>query len=59
MSDTEKLEELRKILKPILTWYEKVLEEGEPDSSYLYDTTVEEFNNLSRGDFQNIIEILR
>ena len=58
MSDSEKLEELRKILSPILEWYKKVKEDGEPDSSYLYDETCEQFNDLSRGDFQNIVEIL-
>lgn len=55
----EELQELRKILKPVIEWYEQVLEEGEPDSSYLYDMTYEQFNDLSRGDFQRIIEIVR
>ena len=60
MSDTEKLEKLRAIVQPVLNWYESVLEEGEPDSSYLYDTTCEVFDeNLSRGDFQEIVELLR
>lgn len=59
-TDSEKLEELRKILKPVLEWYEKTLNAGEPDDSYLYDTTYEVFNdNLRRGDFQDIVEILR
>lgn len=58
-SDSEKLETLRKTLKPVIDWYAKVLDEGEPDSSYLYDTTYEVFNdNLSRGDFQTIVETL-
>lgn len=59
MSDTEKLDKLRTILRPVITWYEKVLAEGEPDDSYLYDVTYEKFEELSRGDFQSIIEILR
>jgi hypothetical protein len=60
MSDEKKIIELRRILKPVIDWYEKVLQDGEPDGSYLYDTTYEVFNdNLSRGAFQNIIEILR
>ncbi len=59
MSNEEKIEALRKTLKPIIDWYRKVQEEGEPDSSYLYDTTYERFDDLlSRGDFQQIIEIL-
>ncbi len=60
MSDTEKLEKLRAVLQPVINWYESVLEEGEPDSSYLYDTTYEVFNeNLRGGDYQEIIELLR
>lgn len=59
MSDKEKLEALRKTLKPVIDWYKKVLDDGEPDGSYLYDTTCEIFDNqLSRGDYQRIIETL-
>jgi hypothetical protein len=59
MTDKEKIEMLRKVCKPVIDWYAKVLEDGEPDGSYLYDTTYEVFNdNLTSGDFQNIIEIL-
>lgn len=51
--------QLKETLKPVLNWYQKILDEGEPDPSYLYDTTYEVFNdNLSSGDFQKIIEIL-
>lgn len=59
MTDSEKLEVLRATLAPVIKWYNQVLEEGEPDSSYLYDETCEQFNTLSRGDFQDIIEVLR
>ena len=59
MSDSEKIEALRKTLAPVINWYNKVLEDGEPDASYLYDVTSERFDDLSRGDFQHIIEILR
>jgi hypothetical protein len=60
MSNDEKIAELRKILKPIIEWYRKVEGDGEPDSSYLYDTTHEVFSDyLSRGDYQSIIEILK
>lgn len=56
----QKLDQLRAIVRPVLDWYEKTLAEGEPDSSYLYDTTAETFEQmLSRGDFQSIVEILR
>ena len=59
MSDSEKLQELQLILAPAIDWYKNVIEEGEPDSSYLYDTTVDVVNdNLSRGNFQRIVEIL-
>jgi hypothetical protein len=59
MSSDEKLEVLRQVLKPVINWYQRVLDEGEPDGSYLYDTTYEIFNdNLSGGDFQKIIETL-
>lgn len=59
LSDNEKIERLRQVLKPVIEWYRKIQEEGEPDSSYLYDVTYEKFeDNLSRGDFQQIIEIL-
>lgn len=58
MNDAEKIEKLRETLKPVIDWYRKVLEDGELDGSYLYDTTYEMFDNLSRGDFQKIIETL-
>ena len=59
MTDTQKIEQLREVLKPVIDWYRKIKEEGEPDCSYLYDTTYEMFNdNLSSGDFQQIIEVL-
>lgn len=60
MTDTERIEKLRTVLAPVIDWYTKVEEEGEPDSSYLYDTTYERFNDLiSQGDFQEIIELLK
>lgn len=55
-----KLDKLRTILRPVIAWYEQTLTEGEPDSSYLYDVTCEQFERfLSRGDYQAIVEILR
>jgi hypothetical protein len=60
MNDSERVEKLRQILKPVIDWYVGVEQDGEPDSSYLYDTTYEVFNeNLRGGDFQSIIEILK
>lgn len=59
MNNDEKIAELQKILKPTIDWYRKIKADGEPDSSYLYDTTIEVFNdNQTRGDIQNVIEIL-
>ncbi|MFI9507273.1 hypothetical protein [Nocardia sp. NPDC052566] len=56
----QKIEALRAILKPVIDWYEGVLAQGEPDGSYLYDATIEQFQDrLNRGDFQSIIEIVR
>jgi hypothetical protein len=55
-----KLERLREILKPVIAWCEQWLADGEPDPSYLYDTTSEMCENwLSRGDYVEIIELLR
>lgn len=60
MTSDEKLSQLRSILRPVITWYEEVLAEGEPDDSYLYDETADQFEqHLSRSDFQAIIEIVR
>ena len=59
MTDTEKVAALRKILQPIIKWY-RITEAGEVDGSYLYDVTVDEFERcLRRGDYQQIIEILK
>jgi hypothetical protein len=60
MTDTEKLAQIRRILQPIIEWYKKIEEDGEPDGSYLYDVTVEKFEELlRRGDYQQIIELLK
>lgn len=60
MSDSERITKLRIILEPVITWYKKVEEDGEPDSSYLFDATYEMVNdNLGRSDFQKIIELLK
>lgn len=59
VSAEQKLEQLQAVLKPVIAWYEGVLTAGEPDSSYLYDTTCDQFDRLlSRGDCQAIVEIL-
>lgn len=60
MSNNERIEQLRAILKPVIDWYVKVQTEGEPSGSYLYDTTYEIFgDHLGKGDFQKIIELLK
>lgn len=60
MKDTEKVAQLQKILKPIIEWYKEVEENGTSDDSYLYDTTVDKFEEeLKRGDYQEIIELLK
>lgn len=56
MTDTEKIEELKKRLKKPIEWYEKNLKEEGQD--YVYDCLYEEFENLSRGDYVEIIRIL-
>lgn len=58
MSSEDKVIALKEILSPIIVWYKGVLADGEPDESYLYDMTYEHFNNLSRGEFLSIIEVL-
>ncbi|WP_327139270.1 hypothetical protein [Nocardia sp. NBC_01327] len=56
----QKLDQLRAVVAPVMAWYNDVLAKGEPDESYLYDVTVDKFEEkLSRGDFQAIIDILR
>lgn len=60
MNNEERIKRLREILKPVIDWYNKIEAEGEPDGSYLYDTTYEMFNdNLTSGNYQEIIEILK
>lgn len=60
MNSDEKLDRLRGVLQPVIAWYEQVLRDGEPDGSFLYDMTAEQFDALlSRGDYQSVIEILR
>lgn len=60
MTPEEKLDQLRTVLRPVIAWYERVLADGQPDDSYLYDTTSEQFERLlSRGDYQSVIEIVR
>ncbi len=59
--DEDKLNKLRNILSSQLEWYKEMLieeEADEIDGSYIYDTAYERFNDLSRGDFQAILEIL-
>ena len=61
-SDTDRVENLRKILSLQIDWYREYSEKeetGEVDSSYVYDQMYEIFqDNLSRGEFVAIIEEL-
>lgn len=60
MDDRERVEGLRKVLAPVIAWYKQVEEDGEPDSSYLYDETEQRFaEKLRAGDFQAVIELLK
>ena len=55
------MEELKKILSKQIEWYKKTKteeEDWEVDSSYIYDTAYEYFDDLSRWDFVEILEIL-
>ena len=55
------MDELKKILKKQLEWYKNTKQKEEiweVDSSYIYDTTCEVFEDLSRWDFVEILEIL-
>lgn len=55
------MEQLKKILCEQLAWYKEAKakeESGEVDSSYIYDTACDQFDNLSRGAFAEILEIL-
>lgn len=63
MTDAEKLEKLRRELRPIIDWYRNILENGSPDGDedprdYLYDETWRAMRPLSRGAHQLIIETL-
>lgn len=59
MSNDEKVARLQQLLKPIIDWYKQAEADSDIDSSYLYDMTVERFDDLGRGDFQEIVEILK
>ncbi len=55
------MNELKEILSKQLALYKEYLEKektGEIDSSYIYDMSYEWFQDLSRGDYQRILEIL-
>lgn len=56
-----KLDELTEILHKQIKWRKdhKALEkEGKIDSSYVYDTAIEQFEQLSRGECNAILAIL-
>ncbi len=59
--EKEILEKLRKILQLQLEKYNKYSEReknGEVDESYIYDTCYEWFEDLSRGEYCEILALL-
>lgn len=55
------MNELKEILSKQLSLYKEFSEKektGEVDSSYIYDMSYEWFQDLRRGDYQRILEIL-
>jgi hypothetical protein len=59
VTDGERVERLRTILAPVIAWYQQVEAEGEPDGSYLYDMTPDQFERLPHGIYQEVIEALK
>lgn len=53
-TNTSKITELQEILRKQIEWYK----EHSDDESYVYDELYERFNDLSRGDFVDIIKVL-
>ena len=50
----EDLKRLKEILKKQLDWYKENIE----DEDYLYDMAYEQFSDLRRADFKDILKIL-
>ena len=56
MNDSEKITNLKVLLAPALAWHKKALaEEGE---DYVYDRAYEHFDDMRRGDLEQILNIL-
>lgn len=59
ISDSEKIQKLRQLLKTTIDWYKEHKANEASDSSYLYDITVEHLtDNLTRSDAMILIETL-
>lgn len=66
MNNDEKIKRLKEILKEGIDWYkegirkQKLPEDHEDkwDSSAVYDMSIDQFDNLRRGDCEEILEIL-
>ena len=56
MGNDEKLDKLRKILSMQIEWYKVSLKEQGRD--YVYDYLYNQFDDLSRSDYLDIIELL-
>lgn len=54
MNDKLIVEKLREILEPQIKWYE----ENKKDEGLVYDEMFNQFNDLSRGEYLEIIQIL-
>jgi hypothetical protein len=60
------IKRLKYILRDQLYWYKQSIlkqtlpedDENHKDSSYIYDEAWDKFSSLSRGDFEEILEIL-
>ncbi len=56
VTDEQKIIRLKEILKPQIEWYLEHLETQGED--YVYDELYDQFNDLTRADTVEIIEIL-
>jgi hypothetical protein len=53
-NDKEKLQKIRDILCPAITWYR----ENKNDENLVYDESIERFHELTRGECVDILEII-
>lgn len=61
MTDQQKIEKLKFILRHQIVWYQdnkQKQEAGEIYGSYIYDNLSQQFDDLRRGDFVELLEVL-